>query len=90
MLGREQGDHNADILAPFTYIYSTTMRKALVGWFASYDLSNHWNGFRNWVVLHLAVGFQQVSSIFSFDLRKIRMFYRVTRGRILSKSNCRS
>ena len=42
MLGREQGDHNADILAAFTYIYSSTMRKALVGWFASYDLSNHW------------------------------------------------
>jgi hypothetical protein len=32
MLGREQGDYNnVDILAAFTYIYSTTMRKALVG-----------------------------------------------------------
>jgi hypothetical protein len=42
MLGREQGDYNVDILAAFTYIYSTTMRKALVRWFASYDLSNYW------------------------------------------------
>jgi len=41
MLGREQGGHNVDILAAFTYIYSTTMKKALGGWFASYDLSNH-------------------------------------------------
>src|SRR5262249_10736815 len=29
MLGREQGDYNVDILAAFTYIYSTTMRKVM-------------------------------------------------------------
>jgi hypothetical protein len=33
MLGREHGDDNIDIVAAFTYIYKTTMRKALLGGF---------------------------------------------------------
>jgi hypothetical protein len=33
MLVREHGDDNVDIVAAFTYIYNTTMWKALVGGF---------------------------------------------------------